>query len=104
MSTTTLAQLTGGAGAARSRRLAAALFAPLRRAGVLLWRGLEAHGRATAMRELARLHDRWEFHEPKYNAHVRDAHGIPRRRGRAAPGLTLGPSAQRSGRIELATT
>lgn len=73
MNTTTLAPSPRQASASRAPRLAAALLAGLRRTGVALWRGLESHGRTTALRDLQRLHDRWETSDPHLARHLRDA-------------------------------
>ena len=53
--------------------LAAALRRHSRRAGLALWRGLEAYGRAKALRELGTLHDRWESSDPKLATRLRAA-------------------------------
>jgi hypothetical protein len=52
---------------------AAALLALTRRAGLAIWRGLEAYGRAKAQRELRSLHDRWETSDPKLAQRLRAA-------------------------------
>ena len=73
MHTTTFAPSSHDVGTARTPGLAAALRARLHRAGLMLWYGLESHGRARALRDLALLQDRREFHEPEYTRHLRDA-------------------------------
>ena len=73
MNTTTFAQSAHGVTPARAPRPAAARRLRLRRAGVVLWRGLEAHGRARALRDLALLQHHWEFHEPQFTGHLADA-------------------------------
>jgi hypothetical protein len=42
-------------------------------AGLAVWRGLEAYGRAKAQRELRSLHDRWETSDPKLARRLRAA-------------------------------
>lgn len=55
----------------RGSRSADSLPQRLRRAGLALWRGLEAQGHARALRELEYLHDRWEVSDPRLAAQLR---------------------------------
>ncbi len=64
MNTTLLDSSTRNAGRAPSAGLTAAWVSRVRRAGRALWRGLEAHGRARALREFEHLQDRWETIDP----------------------------------------
>lgn len=73
MNTTTFAPLFADAGTVRVQRLAAAGLARLRHLGSALWRGLEAAGRARALRELGMLHGRWEFRDPQESLQVQAA-------------------------------
>ena len=44
----------------------------LHRAGLAIWRALEASGEARALRELRLLHGRWELSDPEFARQVRD--------------------------------
>ena len=75
MSTTSI--LPGSAVvAARPDQTRAAWRARFKRAGLALWRGLEAFGQARAERELRTLHERWELSDPERAQVVRDAHAF----------------------------
>lgn len=43
------------------------------RAGLAMWRALEAYGHARAQRELRDLHDRWELSDPSLGRELRGA-------------------------------
>ena len=73
MNTTTFAPSAHEVDAGRATRPAAALVARARRAGLAIWRGLEAYGRAKAQRELRDLHDRWATSDPELAQRLRDA-------------------------------
>ena len=51
---------------------ASASGALLRRAGLAIWRALEASGEARALRELRSMHGRWELSNPEFAGQVRD--------------------------------
>jgi hypothetical protein len=73
MNTSTFAPLAHKVDADPAPRPAAALLALARRAGLAVWRGLEAYGRAKAERELRFLHDRWETSDPQLAQRLRVA-------------------------------
>jgi len=73
MNTSTFAPSADEVDAGLASRPSAALLALARRAGLAVWRGLEAYGRAKAQRELRQLHDRWETSEPQLAQRVRIA-------------------------------
>jgi hypothetical protein len=73
MNTTTFAPSAHEVDAGRVTRPAAALVARARRAGLAIWRGLEAYGCAKAQRELRDLHDRWATSDPELAQRLRDA-------------------------------
>jgi len=51
---------------------ASALGSRLRRAGLAVWRALEASGEARALRELRSMHGRWEISDPEFARRVRE--------------------------------
>jgi hypothetical protein len=73
MSTTSILPSAPAAGTPRTPQAAATWRSRFRRAGLALWRGLEASGQARAERELRALHDRWELSDPARARQVRDA-------------------------------
>ena len=73
MNTSTFAPSAHAVDAGRSPRPGAALLARARHAGLAVWRGLEAYGRAKAQRELSNLHDRWETSDPMLAQRLRTA-------------------------------
>jgi len=73
MTTTTFAPSAHEVDAGRATRPAAGLAARARRAGLAIWRGLEAYGCAKAQRELRDLHDRWATSDPELAQRLRDA-------------------------------
>ena len=73
MNTTTFAPSAHEVDTGRATRPAAALVARARRAGLTVWRGLEAYGCAKAQRELRVLHDRWATSDPELAQRLRDA-------------------------------
>ncbi len=56
----------------RTTRAASALGSRLRRAGLTIWRALEASGEARALRELRTMHGRWELSNPEFARQLRD--------------------------------
>jgi len=76
MNTSTFAPSAHEVDAGLASRPSAALLALARRAGLAVWRGLEAYGRAKAQRELRQLHDRWETSEPQLAQRVRIANAF----------------------------
>jgi len=76
MNTSTFAPSAHEVDAGLASRPSAALLALARRAGLAVWRGLEAYGRAKAQRELRQLHDRWEISEPQLAQRVRIANAF----------------------------
>ncbi len=76
MNTTTFAPPAHDADVSRAARRVAALLALARRAGLSVWRGLEAYGRAKAQRELHDLHDRWEISDPQLAKRLRAANAF----------------------------
>jgi len=73
MNTTTFAPSAHEVDVIRAPRPPAALLALARRAGLAVWRGLEAYGSAKAQRELRDLHDRWETSDPELAQRLRAA-------------------------------
>ena len=73
MNTSTFAPSAHAADVDPAPRPAAALLALARRAGLAVWRGLEAYGCARAQRELRYLHDRWETSDPQLAQRLRAA-------------------------------
>jgi len=76
MNTTTFAPPAHAVDPRRTPRPAATLLAWARRAGLAVWRGLEAYGRAKAQRELRDLHDRWESSDPQLAKRLRVANAF----------------------------
>ena len=76
MNTSTFAPSAHEIDAGLAPRPGAALLALARRAGLAVWRGLEAYGRAKAQRELRLLHDRWETSDPQLAQRVRIANAF----------------------------
>jgi hypothetical protein len=74
MTTSTFAPLALDAGSAGAPQRTTALRSRLQRAGLAIWRTLEASGRARAMRELRQLHDGWGVSDENMAEHVRAAH------------------------------
>jgi hypothetical protein len=64
-STTTSSMPTTYVDAASMAQPASAARAWFTRAGLAVWRVLEAVGHARALRELRSLHDRWEISDPE---------------------------------------
>jgi len=64
MNTTTSSLSTAYVGAAHMPQIASQLRARLARAGMVVWRALEAYGDARAVRELRTLQDRWQDTNP----------------------------------------
>ena len=73
MNTTTFAPPTSDSDSHRAPQRVEALLARARRAGMAIWRGLEAYGRARAQRELRDLHDRWASSDPELAKRMRAA-------------------------------
>ena len=76
MNTTTFAPSAHEVDAGRTPRPTAALVTMARRAGLAVWHGLEAYGRAKAQRELRFLHDRWETSDPQLAKRLRVANAF----------------------------
>ena len=76
MNTSTFAPSAHEVDAGPAPRPAAALLALARRAGLAVWFGLEAYGRAKAQRELHALHDRWETSDPQLAQRLRAANAF----------------------------
>ena len=76
MNTSTFAPSAHEVDAGPAPRPTAALLALARRAGLAVWRGLEAYGRAKAQRELRDLHDRWETSDPQLAQRLRAANAF----------------------------
>ena len=76
MNTSTFAPSAHAVDAGPAPRPTAALLALARRAGLAVWRDLEAYGRAKAQRELRNLHDRWETSDPQLAQRLRDANAF----------------------------
>jgi len=76
MNTTTFAPSAHGVETLGATRPGAALAARARRAGLAIWRGLEAYGSAKAQRELRDLHDRWATSDPEMAQRLRDANAF----------------------------
>ena len=76
MNTTTFAPPAHAVDPGRTPRITATLLAWARRAGLAVWRGLEAYGRAKAQRELRDLHDRWETSDPQLAKRLRVANAF----------------------------
>ena len=72
MHTTSILPTPTGVGAASLPSGAAALRSRLARAGLAIWRTLEASGHDRAMREMRHLQDRWEISDPEIARVVRD--------------------------------
>ena len=76
MNTSTFAPSAHQVDAGLAPQPIAALLALARRAGLAVWRGLEAYGRAKAQRELRQLHDRWETSDPPLAQQARVANAF----------------------------
>ena len=64
MNTTTSSLSAVYVDTAHTPQTASRLRARLARAGMAVWRALEAYGHARAVRELRTLQDRWEITDP----------------------------------------
>jgi|SoimicmetaTmtHMC_FD_contig_31_3470227_length_613_multi_2_in_0_out_0_2 hypothetical protein len=70
-----------GADTSRAAPRATPWRARLRRAGVAIWRALEAYGNARAQHELRALHDRWAVSDPALARQLREPDTFPVARG-----------------------
>jgi hypothetical protein len=72
MNTSSILPAPHGADAGGTPQAASALGSRFRRAGLAIWRALEASGQARALRELRLLHGHWETSDPEFARKVRD--------------------------------
>ena len=104
MNTTTLVSPAHDGGGDRAPRLAAACARELRRACLVLWRGLETYGREKARRELADLHDRWQTSDPALAKQFRTAHAFLVAQGARRGDFRRGPPRRREATVAQALT
>ena len=66
-----------GLDTARVPQHGSTLRSRLRRAGLAIWRALEASGHARAMRELRFIHGQWEISDPELARQLRSGSAFP---------------------------
>ena len=72
MHTSSILPTPHGVETGRTTHAVSASRAWLHRAGLAIWRALEASGEARALRELRSMHGRWELSNPEFARQVRD--------------------------------
>jgi len=72
MHTSSILPTPHGVETERATQAASALGSRLRRAGLAVWRALEASGEARALRELRSMHGRWDLGNPEFARQVRN--------------------------------
>ena len=72
MHTSSILPTPHGVETGSATQAASALGSRIRRAGLAVWRALEASGEARAWRELRTMQGRWENSDPEFARQVRD--------------------------------
>ena len=72
MHTSSILPTPHGVETGSATQVASALGSRIRRAGLAVWRALEASGEARAWRELRTMQGRWEISDPEFARQVRD--------------------------------
>ena len=78
MNTSSILPAPHGIDSAGTPPAASVLGSRFKRAGLAIWRALEASGEARALRALRMLHGCWELSDPEFARQARDGSVFPR--------------------------